>query len=678
MIISGERRGGGIIILEKNFNLDYILVEAYNAHFSIEVSSDFKQYINIDELLVCVNDKYGFNLAQRFDVKFIKIVNNTNSNINLKFYIRKAPLLLSFRGDGIGCRLSSLLVTMFLANKFSFNFGFIWNPLYSKITPVIKVEDFFKQDFVEQYCYNDKNISSKDFTIAFNTKELTPPKKLNNYWGEFISLHFLVTQYSFEKGFDKQNYRHEMRKIFNSLINNFHPNIQKLINKVENITKNTNNFIAFHLRNGDCLTSYQSNLYGIEGFLRIFPIEIALELISKELNDGFNIVLFTQDLDIASNICSYFNSDKIFIAKDLLPYFESNFERDFAELIFLRYAKKIYKPHSSLYSEIAYYIGFSEDIINIHKDLKPLYHLELIQQNYNKIYTNVNYEIIIKIYYFILKHYKILHHDVIEDFSLNKIYPLEEIFNLAFNYSYLLPIRIGLYYFLKENQFDKAEKLIKQYLNENNIDSLLGCAVQALHRSDIKNLLMKNNFINHPNLMFLKAYVNKENPKQAFLYIIQALSKETQNQMFLKYFFKFLSNIDIFNNSEFLPTNNFNEKKYFGAKKRIQNHLSYKLGSAMIKYSKKINLWFIMIPMLYKIHYEHYKNLNLYQEFIKFNPDLILPKLEFYADYKDGLKLKNHLSYKLGKALIKAHKNWYKFGYIKLIFDIIEIKKGLK
>lgn len=149
-----------------------------------------------------------------------------------------------------------------------------------------------------------------------------------------------MTQYSFEKDFDKQNYRHEIRKIFNSLINNFHSKIQKLINKVENIAKNTNNFVAFHLRNGDCLTSYQSNLYGLEGFLRIFPIEIALELISKELNNGSNIVLFTQDLDIASNICSYFNSDKIFIAKDLLSHFESNFDQDFAELIFLRYAKK--------------------------------------------------------------------------------------------------------------------------------------------------------------------------------------------------------------------------------------------------------------------------------------------------------------------------------------------------
>ncbi|HEC1874287.1 TPA: hypothetical protein R1803_000848 [Campylobacter jejuni] len=118
-------------------------------------------------------------------------------------------------------------------------------------------------------------------------------------------------------------------------------------------------------------------------------------------------------------------------------------------------------------------------------------------------------------------------------------------------------------------------------------DSLLGCAAQALHKNDIRNLLMKNNFIDYPNLMFLKAYINKENPKQAFLYITQALGKENQNQIFLKYFFQILSNIDIFNNSEFLPKNNFNEIKRFGAKKRIQNHLAYKLGSAMIKYSKK-------------------------------------------------------------------------------------------
>ena len=37
--------------------------------------------------------------------------------------------------------------------------------------------------------------------------------------------------------------------------------------------------------------------------------------------------------------------------------------------------------------------------------------------------------------------------------------------------------------------------------------------------------------------------------------------------------------------------------------------------------------------------------------------------------------IKNHLSYKLGNALIKAHKQWYKGGYIKFIFEAIKIKK---
>ena len=40
--------------------------------------------------------------------------------------------------------------------------------------------------------------------------------------------------------------------------------------------------------------------------------------------------------------------------------------------------------------------------------------------------------------------------------------------------------------------------------------------------------------------------------------------------------------------------------------------------------------------------------------------------------------IKNHLSYKLGNALIKAHKQWYKGGYIKFIFEAIKINKDHK
>ncbi len=40
--------------------------------------------------------------------------------------------------------------------------------------------------------------------------------------------------------------------------------------------------------------------------------------------------------------------------------------------------------------------------------------------------------------------------------------------------------------------------------------------------------------------------------------------------------------------------------------------------------------------------------------------------------------IKNHLSYKLGNALIKAHKQWYKGGYIKFIFEAIKIQNEHK
>ncbi|WP_096024728.1 hypothetical protein [Campylobacter lanienae] len=39
-----------------------------------------------------------------------------------------------------------------------------------------------------------------------------------------------------------------------------------------------------------------------------------------------------------------------------------------------------------------------------------------------------------------------------------------------------------------------------------------------------------------------------------------------------------------------------------------------------------------------------------------------------------ALNIRNHLNYKLGNALIKAHKQWYKGGYIKFIFEAIKIQ----
>ncbi len=103
------------------------------------------------------------------------------------------------------------------------------------------------------------------------------------------------------------------------------------------------------------------------------------------------------------------------------------------------------------------------------------------------------------------------------------------------------------------------------------------------------------------------------------------------------------------------------------AKSRIQNQLSYKLGQAMIVNSKSI-LGYIRMPfVLSYIHDKHKQEQKIYQEKIKKDPSLKLPPLESYPDYKEALKEKECLTYKLGEALIKASNNWYGGGVYQII-----------
>ncbi|HFF9665280.1 TPA: hypothetical protein ACGFHY_001881 [Campylobacter coli] len=120
------------------------------------------------------------------------------------------------------------------------------------------------------------------------------------------------------------------------------------------------------------------------------------------------------------------------------------------------------------------------------------------------------------------------------------------------------------------------------------------------------------------------------------------------------------------------------QTKYGTAKIRIQNQLSYKLGQAMIVNSKSFLGYLIMPMALLSIMISHKQEQKIYQEKIKKNPSLKLPPLESYPDYKEALKFKNHLSYKLGEALIQANKTWYKGGYVKMWFEIGKLKQKIK
>ncbi|MDE5926831.1 MAG: sugar transferase, partial [Helicobacter sp.] len=70
------------------------------------------------------------------------------------------------------------------------------------------------------------------------------------------------------------------------------------------------------------------------------------------------------------------------------------------------------------------------------------------------------------------------------------------------------------------------------------------------------------------------------------------------------------------------------------------------------------SLWgMIRLPYVLSYIKESYRiEQQQYQEKIKKNPELKLPPLEFYADYKEAIKIKNYTSYKLGEGLIAANR----------------------
>ncbi|WP_104722618.1 glycosyltransferase family 2 protein [Helicobacter mesocricetorum] len=89
-----------------------------------------------------------------------------------------------------------------------------------------------------------------------------------------------------------------------------------------------------------------------------------------------------------------------------------------------------------------------------------------------------------------------------------------------------------------------------------------------------------------------------------------------------------------------------------GAIERVKNHLAYKLGKAII--NAKSPLKILKLPFtLIKIIQTHKFESKVLKTLYKTHPQLKLPALENYADYEEALKVKEHLSYRLGEAMLK-------------------------
>lgn len=123
---------------------------------------------------------------------------------------------------------------------------------------------------------------------------------------------------------------------------------------------------------------------------------------------------------------------------------------------------------------------------------------------------------------------------------------------------------------------------------------------------------------------------------------------------------------------------NLNENIRRSAVARIRNYLAYRLGAAIIICNKSF-LGLCSLPFILSfIKAQYKKERKTYETLIKQNSYLKLPNIETYPDYTAALKEKECFTYKLGEAMIRADKEWYKGGYLKFYFEAKRLEKEFK
>ncbi|QKF74866.1 sugar transferase [Campylobacter lari] len=586
-------------------------------------------------------------------------------------------MIIANRTDGTGSRLISLMNAMYLAKILNKQVKFTWKNYIpftkdSDTNNFRKVEndnvsilglcveshtEIFSKNFIDKYFLESINgsifrIDGKVYTnFDFFLKEL----KVNKY--DYISVPLSDLSTRVFKDIDDLEYRKYMQNIWKDI--EFSESVKKIVNMAKQTCMKFKDFICIHIRSGDAIYDYaEFRKFNLQSIYHATPCEIAIGIIQK--NKDKNIVLVGDDLLSIRQIAKFCNFKNVFVMEDFRNSNQlSNMELFFYDVIFMSYAKILYGTNSAVV-RLANYIGNQKFINNYSVfNEKELY--DIIKENIEKFNTSNSQKAFSYFHLFIVsKKINISKENLIEFLEKALEYDYE-------NDKYRIHLIDVL---LNHNEFSKANEMLKtilltresEYLKTLFLKGWIGVVYSNLFDIYLKSSCLQYPYIAYVAMHILKFRVNLQ---------IQT-SNNTLNNTIKEKDSIIKSNITQLNQ---IQSKLSFQTKYGTAKTRIQNQLSYKLGQAMIVNSKSFLGYLIMPMALLSIMISHKQEQKVYQEKIKKVPSLKLPILEDYPDYKEALKLKNHLSYKLGQALIQANKTWYKGGYVKMWFEIRKLKR---
>ncbi|EOI9800931.1 hypothetical protein ACQ9UK_000658 [Campylobacter jejuni] len=641
--------------------VDEIIPEIILFHFKLKMNiSDIHFYYSNDNLnyklldyslLNVESNKVELELFQKYSFSFLKLVNFNSSLLDsIDLYIRKHPgLILSCRYDGFASRIFSIINALYISKKTKLKFGFIW-PVQNFIAKhnisnnhiaIDDAENIFELNFVSKYVY-PTSLQQNLFSNSTSLKSIKDvdysimPKKYGHfmdYWGDLQQIIADV---------DYEDYILEFPKLWSEIkFSERYKSIISYINSIIELKFKNNNIMAIHLRNGDSLFDFTDFFFKANLYHYIFPIELALYIADEFVKKGYKVIFFAGDIESIKQVKqNYYNNENIYFSVDFYRDEYSYAERDFFDLILMSHADIIFGTSSSMYKVLAARIGKKSEL-----------------QNLNFINIEERYDLL---------------KNRIDIYKTNAFF---KGISHAFLYLYSQQLNVNLeqtlFYLKKASFFTKnfcfELELIKQYLIQNDCCSA---------NERLKILKDENRFNGFIDFIFIEKIGHNFKEEQilflnffgfGFFYIDYVCIHIINRNLV-----KWRDYIQIKENNNFIKFN-------ISIKKRIHNHLSYKLGQALIDNSKSI-LGYIRMPyVLSYIKDKHKFEQKAYEEKIKQNPNLALPPLETYPDYNEALKEKECFTYKLGEAFIKASKNWYKGGYIKFIFkDVPRLKMKIK
>ncbi|EPB1172371.1 hypothetical protein ACRBL6_001832 [Campylobacter coli] len=700
--------------LQKEIKLEYIVLKLNNKTniVNIKYSKDNLNFYSFDSELCEIKDNAMiFILSEKISVRYLRICIKKEELNQINLYVRKFPLLfIAARGDAFGSRIMALLNAIWLSKKFRCKFGFVWNALFhikqddnvqhKTVMPSLPLEEeVFESIFIKKYSYT-KLLKSHPGSIfqykAANKMSIDRllEKPYSHDFGWYVAGGFIdIYLDGLQDGEYLTGLRNAWREI--QFLPDFNDSIQKGIDEAGKLGE----FVSIHIRCADmCYSDFRFIMLRNYKYRHIVTVEMALAIIDYELNHQ-NVLICGDDLALLDSLKKHYSNQprkfKLYSMNDFVNKytFKTNIEQILFELYFRSKSSLIYSTKST-FGILPYLVSESSRLNHIYDFCSKNDYYKYIKSNIGKIVVHdyqlaasyfvlfilgIEIEVDINELYIYIR--KSLSHD-----KLNITYQLFLFFTLlrkgknyqAEKYICFLFKKYpkSIFSFIQKEPLNIYKNIITEIMSlqekKYNFSFLFASAVYSHHKDYENSLLCYNKIIGNIELETFSYLVAN------LLENLHVIRNEDEKCKFLDRIYNSLSKANCatqFNQ----PQSKLSFQAHHGtAKSRIQNQLSYKLGQVMIVNSKSL-LGYIRMPfVLSYIKDKHKQEQKIYQEKIKKDPSLKLPPLEDYPDYKEALKFKNHLSYKLGQALIQANKTWYKGGYVKMLFEIGKLKQKIK